>query len=173
MLILIFDCESNVLLNKNNIDEFQILQLSWIFVDTLTKKYQENDFILKADNPITNSHIHKITDEISQNGYNFSEIYKIFFKDVMEADLLVGHNLQYDLSCVEVELAKVDRWDLIDHLFAKEYFDTMKISRDKLKLMKYPKLTELYYRFFQDEFNAHCAMDDVIATWRCYQRLCV
>jgi len=172
MIVLVFDTETTNLLSDKTIDICRIVQLAWIMYDTKTKKVEENDFILNSHCKIDNSHIHGITTEISKNGYDFEDIIDIFLNDIKKCDVIVGHNLNYDLNALEVELSRINKWDDIDYLFSKTYFDTMKEACTKFKLNKFPKLINLYRYFFKCDFdNAHNALEDVRATLECYKQL--
>ena len=174
MKLLVFDTETSGL---DKINE-HIIQLAWVTYDTITKETTETDFILKIPKKITNSHIHRITDEISKKGYNFNQIIGIFLEDVIESDLLIGHNIKFDLDMLQVELSRFDRQDDIDMLYEKPYYDTMLKSVNVCKILgknrryKWPKLTELYKHLFNEEFDgAHDAINDVKATLECYKKL--
>lgn len=172
MIVLVFDCETTNLLSDKTVDICRIVQLAWIVYDTKTKKVEENDFILNSHCKIDNSHIHGITTEISKNGYEFSDIVDIFLEDVRKCEMMVGHNLNYDLNSVEVELGRLNRFDDIDYLYSKTFYDTMKEACKKLKLEKFPRLVNLYKYFFGFDFeNAHDAIEDVKATLKCYLEL--
>lgn len=172
MKIIILDTETTKLLNKKTKDTCRIVQISWILYDDITKEQEENDFILNTHCEILNSEIHGITTEQSRNGYNFSEIINIFFEDVEKCDLLVGHNIKYDLNALEVELARENMYEYIEILYNKKYYDTMVNSVKFSPKNKFIKLTELYFIFFHENFeNAHNALEDVRATLRCYLKL--
>jgi DNA polymerase III epsilon subunit-like protein len=49
----------------------------------------------------------------------------MFLEDVKKCDLLVGHNLQFDMHMIEIELFRLGLEDEIDMLYSKSYFDTM------------------------------------------------
>ena len=108
-----FDTETSELLSDETKDTCKIVQLSWIMYDTITHEQIDNDYILNIDKEITNSHIHKITTEMSQKGYYFSDIFEIFLDDIIDCDLIVGHNLNYDLNAVEVELYHIEEFEAI------------------------------------------------------------
>jgi len=179
-IICAFDTETNGLLTKNNLTNLQtvfLLQLTWIIYDTDTQQIEENDYILKCPVPITNSHIHGITDSMSQDGYNFSDICDIFMVDLKRCDCLVFHNGQFDLNILELELYRLEMFNEIDILFSKNYYDTMKQSVNLLKIKgkygyKFPKLIELYKHFFGVEFKGqHNALFDTKATLDCYLKM--
>jgi len=167
MKVLIVDTETSQLVSTLPLENFYILQLSWIVYDTDTETSEENDFILHCPIPITNSHIHGITDEMSAEGYQFSEIIDIFLEDVQFADILCGYNLNYDLHALEIELDRLARYHDIDILFSKKHIDVMK-RYSSLNKCKYLKLTDLYHKLFSEDFPAHNAIQDVKATLRIY-----
>jgi len=166
--LLAFDTETSELLSDKTKDTCKIVQLSWVLYDTITHDQEENDFILNIDQEVTNSHIHRITTEMSKKGYNFSDIYQMFFDDLRECDFILAHNIQYDLNMLEVELFRLEEYDLIDELFAKRYKDTMHMGAKNNK-GKYPTLIGLHEKLFIQPFdNAHSAIEDVRATLACY-----
>lgn len=171
MKVLVFDTETTNLIKKDLSDVY-IIQISWILFDTNTYKQEENDYILKVPVKINNSSIHGITKNISDNGYYISEIIDIFLEDVKKCDVLVGHNLQFDMNMIEIELSRLGLEDEIDMLYSKKYFDTMREGKKYLNDKKFPKLQYLYTTLFKKNFeNAHNALFDVKATLRCYLKI--
>jgi DNA polymerase III epsilon subunit-like protein len=171
MKVLCFDTETTNLIKKD-LTDVHILQLAWILYDTETNSCEENDFVLKVPTKIYNSSIHGITNKISENGYDIAEIIEIFLEDVKKCDLLVAHNLQFDMHMIEIELFRLGLEDEIDMLYSKSYFDTMMKGKTYLKVKKYPKLQELYTKLFNKNFqNAHNALYDVKATLQCYLKI--
>ena len=166
--ILCFDSETSELLSDKTKDTCKIVQLSWITYDTTTHEQIENDFILNIHQDVTNSHIHRISTEMSEKGYDFSDIYRIFMDDLRECDFLLGHNLKYDINMLEVELFRLEEDDLIDELYAKRYKDTM-LMGSKNNKGKWPTLIGLHEKLFIQPFdNAHNSLEDVRATLACY-----
>ena len=171
MKVLIVDTETSQLVSTLPLENFHILQLSWVVYDTDTKISEENDFILHCPIPITNSHIHRITDEMSAEGYQFSEIIDIFLEDVELCDILCGYHLNYDLNSLEIELDRLARYHDIDILFSKKHIDPIK-RYSSLNKCKYMKLTDLYYKLFGETLEgAHNALIDVFGTLRIYLTL--
>tara|TARA_R110000796_G_scaffold190618_1_gene307360 strand:- start:100 stop:651 length:552 start_codon:yes stop_codon:yes gene_type:complete len=175
-VILVFDTETSGLVGKD--DNVYVCQLAWCTYNTITKrKATYNNFVLNVPIEITNSHIHGITTEISNKGYDFSEIIDIFLEDLSSCNMIVAHNIQYDLQALEIELNRLERYNDIDYLYNKKYYDTMKESIQLLKIKgkygyKYPKLQELYKHFFGCNFEgAHDAQEDIRATLKCYNKL--
>tara|TARA_R110002167_G_scaffold174851_1_gene373835 strand:+ start:3525 stop:4061 length:537 start_codon:yes stop_codon:yes gene_type:complete len=172
MKILCFDTETTDLIKAHNNSKFHILQLSWIVHDTETLTEEENNFVLDVPlKKITNSWIHRITKEISQKGYYFSEIIDIFLHDVDQCDILIGYNLIFDLNALEIELSKLNMWDQIDMIYSKRFSDPMK-NYSSLYNCKYIKLTDMYLQFFGEQLKgAHDAIVDVRATLRVHLEL--
>jgi DNA polymerase III epsilon subunit-like protein len=166
--ILCFDTETSELLSDKTKDTCKIVQLSWVLYDTITHDQEENDYILNIHEEVTNSHIHRISTEMSEKGYDFSDIYQMFFDDLRECDFILAHNIQYDLNMLEVELFRLEEYDLIDELYAKRYKDTMHMGAKRNK-GKYPTLIGLHEKLFIQPFDgAHSAIEDVRATLACY-----
>jgi DNA polymerase III epsilon subunit-like protein len=188
MSILIFDTETTGLipkhlsLNENTVSKFPyILQLSWIVYDLDTHETTENDYIIKCpvDIPQESINIHGITNEMSKNGKEFSEVFDLFLEDVSKSEEIVGHNIQYDLNMIEIDSYRLDIEQKVDILFVKKHYDTMLKSVDILKLVgthagknKFPRLIEVYRYFFGKDFDdPHNALGDVRATLSVYKKL--
>ena len=91
------------------------------------------------------------------------------------ARILVGHNLTYDLRVLEGEYRRLHLPSPFDGL---PRLDTMlttvelcAIPRSMGSGYKWPKLTELYFVLFDEEFPAHDAGADVAACARCLWEL--
>lgn len=189
MKVLVWDTETTGLIPKNtsftatNSNQFpHIVQLSWIVYDTITNKLTEDDYIIVCPIhiPEESSTIHHITDDISQNGYLLSEVLPEFLNDIRRCDLIIGYNLQYDLSMLEIELSRLEMYDEIDLLFSKKWVDVMLECVDICKIegkygrYKYPKLSEAYTHFFVEMFeDAHNSLGDVRATLDIYKKLVI
>lgn len=153
----------------------RIVQLSWLISENSTV-LKESDNIIKVDFPIPveSSNVHGITNEVSQaKGRDILLVLQDFLKDVAQSDALICHNLSFDMNVLKAELLR----NQLDPEIAKKTFCTMKSSVDFCQLpgqygFKWPKLEELYHILFQEKLeNAHDAMVDVKATFRCFDRL--
>ncbi len=91
------------------------------------------------------------------------------------ADILSGHNIEYDAEILSYELDRLGRkWDYAP----SKIVCTMRSSTDYCKLQgrgfsyKPPKLSELHHHLFGEFFDwAHDAIVDVEATMRCLVEL--
>ena len=156
--------------------EEYIIQLAYLIYDTKTNNIEQTNFYIEPPIQITNSHIHHITNEFVKDSYKFSEIAQIFLDDLDDINLLVGHNISFDINFLKEELRRNNfsskRLDDI------QTYDTMKQSVNVCKIIgkynkyKYPKLSELYRHFFKKDFlNQHNAVGDITATLACYKQL--
>lgn len=153
----------------------RVVQLSWLVVED-GQIIKESDNIIKVDFPIpeVSSKIHGITNEVSQSqGRELNLVLDEMLADIQSVDYLVCHNLSFDLAILQSELLRANK----AHEINTKQFCTMKSSVDYCKLpgqygFKWPKLEELYKICFNETLeNAHDAMVDVKATYRCFAKL--
>jgi DNA polymerase III epsilon subunit-like protein len=172
---MVIDTETNSLDKKNA----YIIELAWVVYDDITKKIEKTSLLLDIPVEIHNTHIHNISKEMTLNSYKFDEIIDIFLEDYKECDKIIGHNLQFDLHMIEVELDRNCMYEKIDILYNKLHYDTMINSVNVCKIIgknnrsfKFPRLSELYNFLFGKEFEGgHRALKDCIITLECYNRL--
>jgi len=151
-----------------------IVQLSYVMLDTETDEIMEGDHILRVPVEIPTTHIHGITKERSDAGENFGRIYGSF-ADMMEvADIVVGHNLNFDLDMIQAEC---NRRQLVFRMPSVRYC-TMRESKERVGILvpegylKFPKLSELYMHLFQEEpKDWHNALSDAYMALRCFHML--
>lgn len=176
MIVLFFDTETTGFPNPKNPPE--IVQIGAILQDTDTRRVlAELNLIVKAERPIPEvcSNIHGITDELSaRHGVRSDVADNMLAILASQADLIVAHNIQFDLAIVE------GRWPVSRAILKmKEQFCTMLKSTDIVGLSgthaggnKWPKMTEAYQHFFGEVFDgAHDAMADVRACRDVYFKL--
>jgi len=206
MKVLVFDTETSGLsktkiINLSTIHLWPfIVQFSYIIFDTDTcsiVKMYDNIIKLKPYNVISeeSSKIHGITNEISLNkGVDIQEVLFEFCSDIDEVDLMVAHNINFDLPLIKVELLRcmqnnIDTNDIYQSL--KDNFETIlnkkekyctmensihlcKIERENSrgKYLKFPTLTELHvYLFNVTPCNLHNSLNDILITLRCYMKM--
>jgi DNA polymerase III epsilon subunit-like protein len=203
MIIAIFDTETTGLpkfkeINMKELDSWPyIVQFSYILFNTETYEIIKIvDSVVKLVNPteITeeNSNIHGITNEISKiKGVNINIILKKFFKNIQNVDLIVAHNMSFDLNMIKVELLRLikknEENDTYSKLLSdlenyKKYYCTMQESIDLCNIIvqnkyntnyvKFPKLVELYEKLFEKTpKNLHNSLNDVLVTLKCFMKL--
>lgn len=173
MIALIFDTETTGF--KSSSFTPDIVQIGALLQDTDTRRVLgELNVICKASHPIPTqaSNVHGITDELCEkHGLNPALAERIFAELANRADVVVAHNLQFDVGIIK------DVWPLAYRiLMNKQQYCTMRNATEVIKLpggkyhgedfsaYKPPKLIEAYRHFFGTDFEgAHDAMADVRA----------
>lgn len=138
----------------------------------------QGDLIIKPDGfeiPKQASDVHGITTEMAlEKGVDLKKAVYYFLGACKMADIIVGHNVNYDMHVVGAELIRSYGKDYIEKLPTA---DTMLSSIDLCKIpgkygFKYPKLMELHNVLFGCDFdNAHNSFADISATEKCYWEL--
>jgi DNA polymerase III epsilon subunit-like protein len=204
-LAIVFDTETTGLPPKNNWEPLTafpfVIQFSYVIVDTDTCKIKKiyNQYIKIDDTIVIEPKITEITgitrEIIDSHGIHIGNALQEFFHDYMEADVLVGHNLDFDMKMV---LAESARWGLtlINETFDQHcrfgnndpnklfdisnpnFYCTMLNGTDLCKIqrinswgsyLKQPKLSELYQHIFETQPEGlHNSLVDVLACLRCY-----
>ena len=193
MKVLTFDVETTGLLPKNilirDTHKFPyIIQLSWIVFDfSLNKLESVNDYIIKLPLNISiskeNTNIHGITmKQMKSEGKDIKKILAKFKNDIRKVTLIVGHNIKFDKTMVEVELYRNGFKNCFECIRKKE-FCTMKKGENLCglkmlsfytgkEILKYPKLTELHIKLFQkNPSNVHNSLIDILMCFRCYYKM--
>ena len=209
MNILVFDTETTGLPKStfskvHNTREWPfIVQISYILFDNDSNEILvANDHIIKMKKNITISdesvNIHGISNERSQKeGIPIQEGLTLLMKCMESANIIVGHNVNFDKNMIMVELHRnsnqfpnkgsyktislggSEDFD-IEQLYIKDFICTMKMGLNicNIKVQnvftgeitkKYPKLLELHKHLFSCEpKNLHNSFIDVIVCLRCY-----
>ena len=196
MKVLVFDTETTGLPERGALitstDKWPyIIQLSYILYDISTNDMHVNDGYVKLDKDIEISkesqNIHGITKEkLDKEGMNISYALMQFNNMFCDADIVIGHNLEFDKNMILVESLRNNLEQQFCYYkkgrrYKKNEYCTMKntatlcgiIKTNKLgkEYFKYPKLIELYRRLFpheRDPKNLHNSLFDVLVTLRCY-----
>jgi DNA polymerase III subunit epsilon len=154
----------------------RLVQLAWSWYDKEGNFWESYNYIIKPEGfviPDEVAKIHRITQERALNeGISLEEALEIFSRDVKKADLIVGHNIDFDDKIVSAELYRKQKPLILDTV---NKACTMKLSVDVCKIpsprggYKWPNLAELHQFLFQTGFeDAHDAMVDVEACARCF-----
>lgn len=190
MNIITLDIETTGLPPKNANYETDYMLFPYI----VTLAYKINDqetkqFIINQEGrkiPPEATAIHKITDEMADaSPYRIVDVLRLLLSDAADTERTVGHNIYFDSSTIkanvlrEIKEGRGDQslYELLQVVLHKDRrVDTMKSTIKFCNLpglygAKWPKLTELHSKLFNEEFNAHCSKDDVDATYRCFNEL--
>lgn len=140
-MVIYFDTETTGLIPG------RIIQLSYVIRTKKEVKGKNFYFCVDYVEPAAQA-VHGLSVEMLEKlsgGETFSDRIDEICDDFEKADLIVGHNVGFDISFMIAEFRGQDR-----QFRYKEQFDTMKYSTPVMKLprksgrgYKYPKLTEL------------------------------
>lgn len=130
--------------------------------------------------------IHGITDEMAAaSKYTLLNVIDLFILAAIGTELSVGHNIYFDSSTIKANVLRMmwekrcsqEVYDKICVILHKDRrIDTMKSTIKFCNLpgkfgAKWPKLTELYFKLFGKEFDAHSSGNDVDACYLCFLEL--
>ena len=125
--------------------------------------------------PYGASQVHHIYDLDVKEAPVIADVIDEMLVYINDADMVIGHNIEYDEDMVKVELRRLEA----EYKYQpKQTFCTMKTQVDFCAIQwngarfKYPKLWELHKKLFNKYFiGAHDAMTDVEATLNCFTEL--
>jgi DNA polymerase III epsilon subunit-like protein len=207
MRFLVFDTETTGLPKTKFISPFtlhqwpHIVQFSFIIFDSsLNNIVESKDYVIKVPEsiliPEESSKIHGITNQISlDKGVPMYEVLNEFFHHLRGVDTLIGHNIEFDLNMVKVELLRLINKNLFseeqcrlykyDLHFLTNFKNISCTLKDSIQFcniqsidkygkpyLKYPKLIELHEKLFnQSPSNLHNSFNDILVTLRCFMKL--
>ncbi|WP_110480580.1 DNA polymerase III subunit alpha [Candidatus Karelsulcia muelleri] len=178
-MYIIFDTETTGLPKNYNAPIMnwpRLVRLSWCLYDENLKLIELKDYIIKPegfDIPFNSTKIHGIsTEEALEKGYKINFVLEKFNIRIKNSKLLIGHNIYFDLKVLCAEFIRLNK---IHYLYKKKIIDTKEKSINFCALgkgkFKWPTLTELYKKLFNDTFIAHDSKSDVLATSKCFFEL--
>ena len=140
-MILFFDTETTGLVPG------RIIQLSYI-MQTETETTAKNFFFAVEYVEPSAVKVHGFTPEklaVLSNGHTFSSDIDEIYDDFAKADLIVAHNVKFDINFMIAEFCYQDRRFRYNEEFdtMKFFTSVMKLPRENHKGYKYPKLSEL------------------------------
>src|SRR3989304_4432483 len=185
-MFLIFDTETTGLPKNYNApltdsDNWpRLVQLAWERHDGTGKLIEAQNFIIKPEGfeiPYSAEKVHGIsTEKALADGKDLEFVLKEFTKAIEGSSCIIGHNIEFDNSIIGAEFL---RKNIENRLFQTTHVCTKEESTDFCALpggrggkFKWPNLTELHHKLFQENFEeAHNASADVAATARCFLEL--
>lgn len=183
MKIFVFDTETTGFVERDSPLEFQpyIVQFAGIFLETQPDKTLREigriDTLVKPpiSIPFNVSQVHGIYDKDVIDKKSFLEQVDSFLSFLNAADIVAGHNIEFDEAVLNYELERVGRKG---DYHPQKTLCTMKKTVDFCAIpgrgvgFKFPKLNELYKKLFWEFFEgAHSAIYDVEATVRVLEKL--
>ncbi len=179
-MFLIFDTETTGLPRDYNApitdsDNWpRLVQIAWQLHDETGKLLHFYSAIIKPVGytiPFNSAQIHGITTERAiKEGKNLKEILLEFIEIVKQSKYLCGHNIEFDINIIGAEFYRAgfaNAFDELKQIDTKNDQTTLycAIPGGKGGKFKWPTLTELYTKLFNEKFaEAHNAAFDVQAT---------
>jgi DNA polymerase III subunit epsilon len=156
----------------------RIVQIAWILKDENATLNERTCIIFPNgfEIPKSATAIHGITTKMAcEMGHPLKNVMACFSRDLMAADIIVAHNLSFDIKIVGAEFL---RTEVKNDLTKKSICCTMQSSTEYCELpgkhygYKWPKLSELYYKLFDETLkDGHDAMIDTEACAKCFFEL--
>lgn len=186
-LVLVFDCETTGLLPKKEGDAFPlIIQLSFLLYDIATNRVIQlyDQYVRLPSGFALSPRVTEITgitpETIDKEGADIRSALEAFYAAVIKADLMIAHNIDFDLAVLSMAASKVFE-PLVRELKIRRMGCTMKKGRDLCKLertnsrgvyYKFPTLAELHTHLFgYVPKNLHDARTDVLCCLRCFLKM--
>jgi len=182
-MYLIFDTETTGL-PKNydapytDLDNWpRLVQIAWQLHDNKGALINASNIIVKPEGftiPFNAEKVHGISTERAQReGKPLREVLEAFAADVAKAQRIIGHNIEFDMNIIGAEFI---RGAMESEIWDKKLIDTKEVSTNYCAIpggkggkYKWPTLTELYKKLFDEGFDdAHDAAYDVAATAKCF-----
>jgi DNA polymerase III subunit alpha len=182
-MYLIFDTETTGLPKNYNApltdaDNWpRLVQLAWQLHDAEGRLLEAGNVIVRPDGfdiPFNSEKIHGIsTAKALAEGIPLQEVLDEFTTVMQKARFIAGHNIEFDINIMGAEYLRVQDTEPVTAMTA---IDTKEdgtafcaIPGGKGGKFKWPKLTELHVKLFNEAFDeAHNAAADVAATSRCF-----
>ncbi|MCU0397707.1 MAG: DNA polymerase III subunit alpha, partial [Cyclobacteriaceae bacterium] len=156
----------------------RLVQIAWQLHDAHGGLIDRQNYIIKPEGfniPFKAEQIHGIsTQRALDEGEDLHSVLTSFFSDLEKSQLLVGHNIEFDINIIGSELIRKSMDP--ENLLSINKLDTGIASIEFCQLsggiggkLKMPRLIELHQKLFSKDFgDAHDAAYDVAATARCF-----
>jgi DNA polymerase III subunit epsilon len=156
----------------------RLVQIAWILCDMEGNISEQKSYIIKPQGfqiPIETSNLHGInTERALMLGKDLNFVLQEFQEALESAELIVGHNIDFDRNVIGSELFRNKNET---NIFELNSICTMQSTTEFCKIpnhygYKYPSLSELYNKLFKTNLDeAHDAAVDIKATYKCFFKL--
>lgn len=152
----------------------RIVQIAYLICDNygnIVKKV--NEVIYPNGYIICNSKIHNITTEHAlKHGKCMNLVLNTLEEDIKLCDTFIAHNYLFDYNKLVYECSIYNKQSLLDYLIIINKECTMKMGKEYLKIVKYPKLIHLYNIIENtNKEQIHDAYDDILMCKICYYKM--
>ena len=124
-------------------------------------------YLIKPNNeiPYFITELTKITNEMVENALSIEEVLPRFI-DFIEDEILVGHNVNFDINFIYDNLGELNIPPITN-----DFVDTLRISRRLIPELKHHKLSDLANYFNIDTNGSHRSLKDVEITFEVLNNL--
>jgi DNA polymerase III epsilon subunit-like protein len=166
----------------------RMIQISWKLCENINKlsTHKIKSKYIKSDiKYINNSYIHGISmNTLNEKGKSLIGILKKgLSKAIMNANVIIAHNINFDIAILLNELYRINKTDEINKILhlkqSQKLICSMKLlkniinAKNKNGHVKQPNLSECYYYYFNKDFNnKHNAKYDVKALIKIIKKFC-
>lgn len=154
--LVVFDVESTGVDTTSD----EIIQIAAIKLEKNGEVTKFEEFIKPQKLVGSSAKVHGFTDEFLNNNGRKAEVVLMEFLEFIKDKVIVGHNVQYDLSILKSVLKRLS----IEEYNIKGYYDTLDLSRKLYPRLKNHKLDTLSAFLNTKQKPSHDAMDDILAT---------
>lgn len=157
-------------------DNARVVQIAWVIIDQDGIIREKEVHIISPDGytvPAESTKIHGISHDMAvAEGKTFTDVALKFQDALFKCDVMVAHNMRFDMSVLLAEAYRYRMFHLVDCIFSISRFDTMWEGRREYSMSKIPKLVELYKVIFNKDYvQLHDALDDALLAGRCYVKI--
>lgn len=155
--IIVFDVESTGV----DVTEDEIIQIAAIRLDSNGREIEKFERFINPTKSVGKSYlVHGFTDEkLKEVGEEKNIVFEEFLKFI-EGKIVVGHNVNYDISILSSELSRMGD----KRILVKGIYDTLEIYRRFYSNLSNHKLEYLSEKFNTRAKPSHDALDDIRAT---------
>lgn len=161
----------------------RLVQIAWLLVDKDGNEIKRKSAIIYPEGfsiPQEAINVHGITTErAKREGHPLKDVLDEFMQDLVQAEKIVGHNIDFDRHIVGAELCRLNM-PVNNIAYKLPVICTMRSTTNFCAIpsnngyggYKWPTLEELYYKVFNHKMlKAHDALADIVATKECFFEL--
>lgn len=164
--------------NLEHFDTSRLISISWLLLDNENKIVSKDTYFIKPDDFEVSPQsikIHGLSKEfLLDNGITIHEMLLnlngLFEK--FNIELIIAHNVIFDINILKSELYRYDYNITLEKVKSIQTFCTMFKAQPIMKMRKWPKLSEAYRFFYNEDItNAHDAEFDTLYCYKVYVKI--
>ena len=153
----------------------RIVELAYALYDDRAEIDRYSELVKPEDFQIPQKSIdvHGITQEKAMEGEPLEKVIDDFITACEEADLLIAHNISFDMNVILYEMKRTENYDILEIPVDSAYCTMLGLTQYcDLPDNKWPALEELYEKVFDEKPDqTHRALDDLDLLTDCYFEL--